>query len=262
MPLRVCHLASGSRGNATWVEADGAALLVDCGLSGPLLAQRLAARGLEARRITAVLVTHEHHDHIAGLGSFVNGHQATLHMTRGTLRGSGRLAGAAGRRVEVGAPFAAAGLTITAVAVPHDANEAVAYRIAGGGATALILTDLGDADELPDRALSDLDYLLVEANHDEGLLRDGPYPPFLKRRIAGSLGHLSNTQCGDLLARTVPLSPRLRLVTLGHLSGTNNDPALAVATVWARLEARLGGRPPLRLGVARQHEPGEVLAIG
>jgi len=256
--LRICHLASGSRGNVTWVEADGAALLVDCGLNGRALALRLAARGLEAGRIAAVLVTHEHHDHIAGLATFARRRGVTLHMTRGTLRGSGAVAGTAGRRVEAGAPFAAAGLTITAVAVPHDANEAVAYRIEGGGAAALILTDLGDTGDLPDRALAGLDYLLVEANHDEAMLRDGPYPAFLKQRIAGPLGHLSNAQCGDLLARIVPLSPRLRRVTLGHLSGANNDPELAVATV----RARLGRRSPLRLGVARQHEPGELLDLG
>ncbi len=262
MSLRICHLASGSRGNATWVEAEGVALLVDCGLSGPLLASRLAARRLDPRRLAAVLVTHEHRDHIAGLAALVERHRVTLHMTRGTLRGSGPLAGAAGRRVAAGTPFAVAGLTVTAVAVPHDANEAVAYRIEGGGAAALVLTDLGDAAELPDRALSGLDYLLVEANHDEALLRDGPYPPFLKRRIAGPLGHLSNAQCGDLLARIVPLSPRLRRVTLGHLSGTNNAPELAVAAVRARLEARPGGGPPPALGVARQDEPGELLTFG
>ncbi|MHB8078996.1 MAG: MBL fold metallo-hydrolase [Candidatus Krumholzibacteriia bacterium] len=262
MSLRICHLASGSRGNATWVEADGVALLIDCGLSGRTLAQRLAARGLAARRIVAVLVTHEHHDHVAGLASFLAGRPATLHMTEGTLRGSRRLTGVSGRRVAVGAPLAVGGLAITAVAVSHDAREPVAYRIEGGGAAALFLTDLGSADGLPDRALSGLDYLLVEANHDERLLRDGPYPEPLKRRIAGERGHLSNAQCGELLARIVPLSPRLGRVTLGHLSTTNNDPDLALATVRQRLEARLGARSPLLLGVARQHEPGEVVAVG
>lgn len=262
MSLQICHLASGSHGNATWVEADGAALLVDCGLSGRTLAARLAVHGLAARSVAAVLVTHEHHDHIAGLRSFLGGRQVTLHMTLGTLRGSPPLAGATGRRVVAGAPFGAAGLRITAVAVPHDANEAVAYRIEGGGAAALILTDLGDPVALPERALSDLDYLLVEANHDEDLLRDGPYPPLLKRRIAGGRGHLSNRQCGELLARIVPLSPRLRRVTLGHLSDTNNSPELALATVRARLEARLGVRSPLEIGVARQHAAGEVVSIG
>ena len=258
MSLRICPLASGSRGNAVWVEADGVAMLVDCGLGPRVLEQRLAARGFDRRRLAAVLVTHEHFDHIGGLGQFTGARRVALRMTRGTLRGSAALAGASGLRVEAEHAFAVGPLTVTPLAIPHDAGEPVAYRFAAGGAAALILTDLGEADALPAWALRDLDYLLIEANHDERRLREGPYPAFLKARIAGASGHLSNAQCGELLARIVALSPRLRRVTLGHLSETNNDAGLAVETVWAGLEARPGAASPLTVEVATQREPGVI----
>jgi len=262
MSLILCPLASGSRGNALWAETPGGAVLVDCGLGPRDLRRRLADRGLDERRLLAVLVTHEHHDHVRGLAAFTRGRRPVLHLTRGAYRALGGVPGAVCRRTQPGVALAVAGLTVTPFAVPHDASEPVAYRLEHAGAAALVVTDLGTADALPPAAWSGLDWLLAEANHDEALLRDGPYPTFLKTRIAGDTGHLSNRQCAGLVARALAASPRLRRVTLGHLSETNNDPTLARDTVWRETARLLGTEPALALAVAAQHAAGEPVALG
>ena len=249
MPVALVNLASGSKGNATCVLGAGGGVLVDCGLSRRETLRRLAAAGVDRRRIQAVLLTHEHTDHVRGAARVAAALDAPLLMTAGTARASGLGALPGARLLAPGVPVNVAGMTVLPVATSHDAAEPCAYRLADRHGAVLLATDLGTADDLPAAALAGLDTLLVEANHDPDLLRDGPYPAFLKARIAGPRGHLSNRQGGELVARVRRHSPRLSTVVLAHLSEKNNRPELALAGARAAAGATAGG---LRWLVARQ----------
>jgi phosphoribosyl 1,2-cyclic phosphodiesterase len=244
--VRVTVLASGSSGNAILVEAEGTRVLVDAGLPPRRLDQRLqrAGLGVGLEDVQAVLCTHEHGDHGGGVPALASAGIA-VYMTHGTARAlnlPGARLFAAGQRFELGA------IAVEPVSVPHDAAEPVAFVISDGVARVGVLVDCGHADVDVAHAFAGCDALVLEANHDPDLLRFGAYPPTLKRRIAGQLGHLSNDQCAEMLrmiARAARPRPLPRVLVLAHLSQQNNRPKLARAAVEKALPAV--GKPQLLL---------------
>jgi len=227
--LRFKSLGSGSTGNATLVEAQGLRprrLLVDCGLGVRQLSLRLAEAGLADSDIDAVFVTHEHSDHIGCARQFALRHRVPVWMSRGTFEGIGLpdfdgLLHIArdGQAIDLGE------LQLMPFTVPHDAREPLQLSCTDGASKLGILTDLGHATSHLLAHLANCHALLLECNHDTDLLKQSNYPPFLKRRVAGQYGHLSNVDAGEI-ARAVGHSGLGRIVA-AHLSQQNNRPELA-----------------------------------
>ncbi|MFL5310004.1 MAG: MBL fold metallo-hydrolase [Myxococcales bacterium] len=269
--MRLCVLASGSGGNTAFIEAGGARVLVDAGLSHRETRRRCAEAGLDLRDVTDVLLTHEHADHCFGAATIARKLGARVHATRGTLHAlrdppPAELCFPLPRE---GVLLLGRGLNVRAIPVPHDAVEPVAYafeeRVDGGRCIrAAVVTDLGCAPRALAKALSGLDALVLEMNHDARLLLEGPYPISLKRRVRSDLGHLSNAQAAQLVAQV--LHPGFRHLVLAHLSEQNNTPSHARREAEAVLEVR-GGRAALHLaGQVRPLppillDPGDARAI-
>ena len=241
-PLRAVVLGSGSGGNAVVVEADGVRILIDAGFSCREIERRMKAVGIDPRTISALLLTHEHDDHIRGAARFAGKHQLPVYATRGTLAGT-ELPGHVAARVEAiesGAPVEIGVFEVEPFLIPHDAREPVGFVVQDRWGRRLgLVADLGCRSQLAWGRLSELDLLILETNHDLEMLRSGPYPWPLKQRVAGRHGHLSNVDASDGLPEL--LSERLRFVVLYHLSRTNNTAALAAATVGEALD-RAGSR--------------------
>jgi phosphoribosyl 1,2-cyclic phosphodiesterase len=234
--VRVTILASGSGGNVCVVESSGTRVLVDAGLSGREIERRLKARSLEAESIAAIFVTHEHQDHCAGALAFSTRFGCPIYATAGTAAALG-LEGdlfSPFVRIEPGREGRIGGLGFQTYATPHDANESVAYAFEADDARLVVASDLGRAEDSFVEFVSDATTVLLEFNHDEDMLRDGPYTWPLKKRISGGWGHLSNRQSAEVLRRSA--GPRLRRVIATHLSRTNNTPPLALAALSEALE--------------------------
>lgn len=223
--LSFASLGSGSKGNATLISDGETHVLVDCGFGLRETEKRLARYGLHPRQLAAVLVTHEHGDHIAGVGALARRHGLPVYLSAGTLLS--RRLGAVPRYqlIVPQARFAIAGLEIDPVTVPHDAREPVQFRFRAHQRSLGVLTDLGHPSEHVIERFSQCDALILECNHDPQMLADGPYPPRLKRRVGGHWGHLANAQARVLLTR-IGLD-RLQRIVCSHLSAHNNRPELA-----------------------------------
>lgn len=236
--LRFCSLGSGSGGNALLVEAvDGlfaTRVLVDNGFGPRQLDERLARMGLDVDDLDAVFVTHEHSDHMAGMAALLRRRPIVLLCSAGTRAAAGLDDAAIDwRRARAGVTIDLGALQITPYAVPHDASEPLQLVLSDGDRRLGILTDAGAPTTAMAAALSCVHALLLECNHDAERLRAGPYPPFLKARIGGGFGHLSNAQAAELLA-SIDRSA-LSCVVAAHLSRHNNSPALAQAALAAVL---------------------------
>lgn len=228
--LRFRSLASGSSGNATLIEARCGAqtnrLLVDCGLGRRALEAALAAAGCAPGELDAVFVTHEHGDHTGCVQWLVQHHRIPLWTSEGTWRGMGCPEfGPTLRIARSGIDFGIGALSCRPFAVPHDAREPLQIRCSDGQSHLGIVTDLGHVPESVLQALDGCTALLLESNHDTEMLARSSYPPFLKRRVGGDFGHLSNLQAAAALAAWH--HPRLGVVVAAHLSERNNHPALA-----------------------------------
>lgn len=253
--MRVCVLASGSKGNALVVQGGGTTVLVDCGLTPKLLRARLKLVGLELPSLDALLITHAHADHVVGALRLGGALRLRSYATRATQRQLSRRGGLPHfTAVEPGVPFAVGALTVTGVALPHDAPGTVAYVIEHEGERFAVCTDLGFPDPRVSRALGGCDTLYLEFNHDEEMLWSGPYPPRLKHRVAGDRGHLSNRQAAEML--TDIDTSRLRRLLLAHLSEVNNTPRLAMGAA----KQVLAGSG-IRLMAAPQYEPTRWLDV-
>ena len=258
--MRVACLGSGSRGNSVYIEAASTRVLIDAGFSGAELARRLSALGCAPDQIDAVVVTHEHRDHTAGIGVAARRWGWPLLMTPGTADAcDGLLRG--GERVELFPPesrFEIGDVEVHAFPTCHDAAEpvAISVRERESGLRVGVATDLGRATSPVRAALAGCNYLVLEANHDELRLREAPYPWSLKQRIGGSRGHLSNHLAGEL-AREIA-HPGLGGILLAHLSQECNDPRLARATVREALGSS-GYRGPV--SVAGQDDPSALVDV-
>lgn len=258
--MRVTVLGSGSRGNAVVVESGGRSLLVDAGFSCRQLEQRMRAQGVRPERLEAVVLTHEHRDHVRGVDVLARRYRLPVFGTEGTVDEIPGLSTQARRlctTIASGRPAEIAGFLIEPFAIPHDAREPVGLVVESGDGCRLGLAgDLGSRSRLAWGWLVDLDVLILETNHDLEMLRNGPYPWVLKQRVAGRHGHLSNRDAADGLPEL--LSDRLRWVVLYHLSQTNNEPALAAATIGEML-AREGSGAELAL--TSQDQPADWIEV-
>jgi len=234
--VRVAVLGSGSRGNAIVVEASGTRVAVDAGFGPRVLAKRCRAAGIAPESIAACVITHEHVDHASGVRSAQRRWGWEIISTQPTLTA----VGAEGERVRAarhGETVTVGDLSITLIAVTHDAAAPSAVLVDDrvGGARVGIAHDLGVVPDTLRTAFARLDILVLEANHDVGMLRAGPYPPFLQERILGRAGHLSNVQASRFAAEVAHHG--LRAVVLAHLSEQNNTPQIARDAVARALRA-------------------------
>jgi phosphoribosyl 1,2-cyclic phosphodiesterase len=233
--LDVTSLGSGSSGNALLVRTAETTLLVDCGVGVRRLTQTLAAHGLRLSEVNAILVSHEHSDHIRELPRFA----ALGTPVLGTSGTASALPVQSEGHLTPGRPLQIADVEVSVFGVSHDAREPCGFLLRAAGSAIAVMTDLGCASGAAAEAIAEADLVVIEANHDEEMVRRGPYPRHLQRRILSDSGHLSNADCADLLAMALQPASRLPTVWLAHLSETNNRPLVALRTVERRL-ARAG----------------------
>jgi phosphoribosyl 1,2-cyclic phosphodiesterase len=256
-------LGSGSKGNTAVVRADDLSLLVDAGLGVRTLSERFELARLGPRALDHVLITHGHLDHSRSAGAVAKRQQAVLHAGEAILghrslaRAPQKHALRIGKPHELHASRGNGTLVYTPVLLPHDCDPTVAFKLEHEDRRAVILTDLGRPLPEVGRALQGAHVLVLEFNYDPEMMRKGPYPPVLQRRISGGRGHLSNDEAAELLARLA--GPELHTLVLAHISQHNNTPELALETAHAALE-RLG-LGHVRVIAASQDEVGENLEV-
>lgn len=249
--MRICLLASGSRGNSLYLETGSTRLLIDAGLSLREMRVRLAAIAVVPESIDGVLLTHEHIDHGRSVSAWAHAYKVPVlghHQCLGLLPGRRPLATAL--EFDAGSSFTFRDLQIEPFSLTHDATACVGFVVDGGAGKVGFATDLGIATRLVAQRLAGCRALVLEFNHDETLLRDGPYPWHLKQRIRSNHGHLSNTASAQLLEEV--LWEGLETVFLAHLSEANNTPEHAVASARQVIERQSCCMPELIVGCQQQ----------
>ncbi len=250
--MKIATIASGSSGNCIYIGSGKRNIIVDAGISLRRIEKGLGEMGLGAGDLDAVFVTHEHADHISGLGVLLRKYPMPVYLSEGTYEAisNGRMLGSVPDEVfkpfKAGGSFGFGDMTVSPISVSHDAADPVIYRFDCGKSACAIVTDLGNYDDALIGRLQGLDAVILEANHDLRMLQAGPYPYQLKHRISSDKGHLSNEAAGRLL--TGLLNPSLGSVMLGHISKTNNYPELALEAV--HMELAFAGAADANLTVA------------
>ena len=260
--MKFCVLGSGSRGNATYIESGGTGILVDAGMSGVELQKRLGAIGVELAAIDAILVTHEHNDHIQGVGVLsrrgsipVYANAATFSAASKTINGLFSY-----NEFETGRSFHFRDLEIHPFAISHDTEDPVGFRISDGSVSLGYCTDTGKVSRLMHHRLACCHALILESNHDLEMLQNGAYPPYLKQRIRSNQGHLDNAEAATFLQDLV--HEALQHVVLAHLSEENNLPAKALHAALEALDnSPLSRETPVRISVASQGCVGELVSL-
>jgi len=253
--LAICTLASGSKGNAIYISDGRTSILIDAGLSGIELQRRLTSRGLNPADLDAIIVSHEHSDHIKGVGILSRRYKLPVYMnqhTQSASAGLGRLHAII--PFECGRPFNISNLSIHPFSISHDAEDPAGFTIGSNGTRLAIATDLGIATAMVKEHLKNCTLLVLEANHDPQMLETGPYPWPLKQRIQSRVGHLSNTDSKKLLHELQ--HEKLQHVILAHLSEINNTPQKAFAEVSQALT-----RCRAELTVADQYASGPIIYL-
>ena len=265
--MRFKNLASSSSGNSTYIGSGNTHLLIDCGISKKKISEGLNEAQISLNDIDAILLTHEHTDHISSLGVLERTIDIPVYATKGTI--DGLLA--AGRSdnidpdlfhiIKADVPFNIGDLLIKPFEISHDANEPVCFRIENGKKSAGIITDLGFYNEYLVENFKGLDIIMAEANHDIRMLETGKYPYFLKQRIAGKKGHLSNEESGRFISGI--LHDDLKEIILGHLSRENNYPGLAKLSVEAEIDMADNKykRSDFKIEIAKADIPLELLEV-
>ena len=265
--MRFLNIASGSSGNATYIGTENTHILIDAGISRKRILEGLAQADLSLEDLDAILITHEHMDHISSLGVLERTRPIPVYATRGTIEEilACPLLGDYPKDLFVEItpeePFTVGDLSLKALSVSHDAADPVCYRFAHAGRAGAIVTDLGICDPFLEEQLKDLDLLMLEANHDKRMLEVGPYPYPLKQRILGTRGHLSNEDAGGFLSRI--LHDKMKQIILGHLSRENNTRELALLSVMTEID---GADVPYRgddfpILTARHDQPTQIFEV-
>lgn len=265
--MRLCSIASGSSGNCIYVGSDNTHLLVDTGISKKRIEEGLSQLKLDGEQLSGILITHEHSDHIQGLGVFCRRYHIPIYASSGTIEGIrncktlGIMPNDLFCEIDSDKEFHIGDVSVTPFKISHDANEPTGFRISHQEKSIAIATDLGYYDDYIVHYLKGLNAIVLEANHDVHMLEVGPYPYPLKRRVLGDKGHLSNELSGRLLCEI--LHDGLKHIVLGHLSKENNFPELAYETV--KLEVTMGNTPyngnEIPLLVAKRDQISEILHI-
>lgn len=246
-------LASGSRGNAAVVEGPGGSVLVDCGISRRALSARADELGVDLGRVVAVVITHEHRDHVGGLTVFCGRFDGELVATAGTVGARDYLTGLPFTLVGHSDEIELAGMRVRTFPTSHDVADPIGLRFSADDDALGFCTDTGELGAEALEALAGVRVLALESNHDERMLADGPYPARLKARVAGPTGHLSNAQAAAALAELA--GPDTETVVAMHLSQENNRPSLVVRALAAAVGAEPGpgedGRPEARTADGR-----------
>jgi len=260
--MRFCVLGSGSRGNATYLESGKTRILIDAGMSGKELQRRLSAIGVDISTLDAIMVTHEHNDHVHGVGVLsrrtgipVFANPATFSAASKTVH---RLS--AYNEFETGVTFQFCGLEIHPFAISHDSADPVGFRISNGRVSLGYCTDTGKVSQLIRHRLATCQALVLESNHDIEMLQNGTYPPYLKQRIRSSQGHLDNGEAAAFLKEL--LHEDLQHVVLAHLSEENNRPEIAYCLAAEALDSKpIVKERRLRISVACQENVGELIHL-
>lgn len=265
--MRLCSIASGSSGNCIYVGSDNTHLLVDTGISKKKIDAGLKELEIKGEELDGILITHEHSDHIQGLGVFSRKYEVPIYATPGTIEGIenyaplGKMPEGLLHPIHTDESFMLGDIVIDPFRISHDAKEPSGYRMNCGGKAVAVATDLGIYDDYTVEKLKDLDAVLLEANHDIHMLEVGSYPYYLKRRVMGDKGHLSNELSGRLLCDI--LHDNLKHILLGHLSKENNYAKLAYETV--KLEVTLSDcaykGEELNMAVARRDMISEIITV-
>lgn len=234
MSFRFCSLSSGSSGNCQYIENKGTRLLVDAGLSGKRIQEALTEIEVDPRNLSGIVVTHEHKDHVKGVGILSRRFDIPIYANEGTWIGMEKSIGEIAVRniniIESNRDFEIGDIGISTFDVCHDSNEPIGYSFYGGKSRKIsIVMDTGEVDGFVKNKIKGSDILMVESNHDPNLLRIGSYPQYLKKRIMSRIGHLSNEDAGNLIVDIATKEDMT--VILGHLSRENNFPELAYQTV-------------------------------
>lgn len=265
--MRFASIASGSSGNCIYAGSDQTHILIDTGISKKRIEEGLAGYDLSPKDLAGIFITHEHMDHISGLGVLTRKYSVPIYATKETIYGIrqtkslGELDRSLFVEIEPDEDVEIGDLTVHPFSVSHDAFNPVAYTMTDGKKKAAVATDMGKFDGKTVENLTGLDCLLVEANHDVHMLETGTYPYPLKVRIAGERGHLSNDASAELINQI--LNPNLKYIFLGHLSKENNYPELAWETV--RLNINMSESPyrasDFDLRVAARTEPAAAVTF-
>lgn len=266
--MRFCAFASGSSGNCIYTGSDSTHILVDVGISGKRVENALNTAQLTGSDLSGILITHEHADHIGGLGVISRKYGIPIYATEKTIeaikrdKATGNIDEGLFNPIVADKKFMIGDLTINPMKISHDAADPLAYRVSCENKRVAVCTDLGTYDEYTVDCLSNMDVLLLESNHDIKMLQVGPYPYPLKQRILSERGHLSNEASGRLLSRV--LHDGTKKIFLGHLSQDNNIPDLAYEAV--RLEITMSQDNSYRgddfdISVAKRSEPSELITI-
>ena len=262
MKIEAAVLSSGSDGNATYIRAGDYAVLIDAGLSGKELERRMKARNIDPSSINALLVTHEHNDHIKGVGVLSRRYNIPIFANQGTWSGSEKKLGKIKKencRIFKG-KFSVGDLDFSPYEISHDAEEPVGYICRAGEQKIVLATDTGVMKKETIEKIQGADLFVLESNHDLEMLMTGSYPYFLKQRIKGREGHLSNDDAADILPKL--LGDNFPTVLLAHLSEENNNPKVAYITVNNVLkEAGYKVGRDLRLGCAAQDKPTPLIKL-
>lgn len=265
--MKICSIASGSSGNCIYVGSQQSSILIDAGISGKRIEVGLNSIDMTTKDVNGILVTHEHSDHIQGLGVLARRYGIPIYGTKGTLEAVsqsssiGKIPDGLFHEINADEDFTVGDLEVSPFSISHDAAQPVGYRVHKGDKSVAVATDLGHYDDYIVEKLQGLDVLLLESNHDVNMLQVGRYPYYLKRRILGDRGHLSNETAGQLLCSL--LHDDMKAILLGHLSQENNYEALAYETVCA--EVTMGENPykskDFKITVAHRNQPSELIAV-
>ena len=263
--MKFCSLYSGSSGNSIFIASDNAKVLIDAGLAGKKIDDALKHIGEESSSIDGIFITHEHIDHIKGVGVLSRKYDIPIYANDNTWavmeKNIGKIKEHNIRIMDRRSSITINDLEIRSFNIPHDAIAPVGYTVSYAGKNASVVKDFGVfTEEIRDNII-DSDIILLESNHDVNMLRMGPYPYKLKLRVLGENGHLSNEDCGSAIVSLLKNDKKKQIV-LGHLSGTNNHPDLAYQTVVDVLSAN-GIRPgdDVILQLASRHNPSEIILL-